>query len=146
MKLSPRFHLSMGLASIVTSLLLLAILLNMIPDRRAAVVQSRAALSEAVASSSTLFLRAGDYASIQNHLDFLILRNDEVLAATIHRNSDGSTLVVGDEQITSGQAVGVQSTETRMAMPILEGCIDIVLLAGRIFSFLWLPGPDAEGA
>ncbi len=121
MKLSPRFHLSIGLASIVTSLLLLAILLNMIPDRHAAVIQSRAALSEAVASSTTLFLKNGDYSSIQNHLEFLILRNAEVLAATIYRANDGTTLTVGDEKLVTEPSVDVQSTETRMTMPILSG-------------------------
>ena len=119
MKLSPRFHLSMGLASIVTSLLLLAILLNMIPDRHAAVVESRAALVEAVASSSTLFLQNDDYASINIHLEFLISRNADVVAASIYRNHDNASFVVGDESVVTDGDVAQQSTETRMAMPIL---------------------------
>ena len=96
-KLSAKFHLALGLTSIVMTLLLSATMLNLIPDRQKAVMSGRVALAESVASSSTLFLSKKDYPSIQTNLEFIINRNQDLLAATVVRGGDEIPLVIGDE-------------------------------------------------
>ncbi len=120
-KLSAKFHLAMGLTSIVTSLLLVATLLNLIPDRKQAVVDGRVALSESIASSSTLFLLNKDYSSITKNLEFSLSRNEDLIAASIRRQQDSKPLVIGDETVIVESTDGNSSTDSRVVLPILQG-------------------------
>ncbi|OED36768.1 hypothetical protein AB833_25470 [Chromatiales bacterium (ex Bugula neritina AB1)] len=124
-KLSAKFHLAMGLTSIVTSLLLVATLLDLIPNREQAVLDGRVALSESIASSSTLFLRNKDYSSITKNLEFALERNTDLIAATIRRQNDTTPLIVGEaaavtDDSTEDGSTEAASTESRVVLPILQ--------------------------
>lgn len=119
-KLSAKFHLAMGLTSIVTSLLLAAILLNMVPDRTQAVIDGRVVLSESIASSSTLFLLNKDHTSVTKNLEFNIERNPDLVAASIERNSDQQKISIGDESVILNSPQTSESTEARVVLPILQ--------------------------
>ncbi len=118
-KLSAKFHLAMGLTSIVTSVILLAVMLNLVPDRKQAVINGRIILAEAIASSSTLFLASEDYPSVAENLEFSINRNPDLLAATIKRQSDPQPLMFGDETAVTIDT-NAASTERRVVLPILQ--------------------------
>lgn len=120
-KLSAKFHLALGLTSIVMTLLLSATMLNMIPDRKQAVLAGRVALAESIASSSTLFLGKKDYTSITTNLEFVLSRNNDLLAATIKREQDEKPLVFGEESAADLNINTNQSTPSTMVLPILEG-------------------------
>lgn len=120
-KLSARFHLALGLTSIVMTLLLSATMLNMIPDRQKALIAGRTSLAESIASSSTLFLSKKDFTSIQSNLEFVISRNDDLLAATVKRSQDESPLIVGDATAVDPEFNATGSTESTMVLPILRG-------------------------
>jgi len=60
-------------------------------------MSGRVSLAESIASSSTLFLTQKDYSSIQSNLEFIIGRNDDLLAATVTRSDDATPLVIGQE-------------------------------------------------
>ena len=119
-KLSAKFHLAMGLTSIVTSLLLAAIILDMVPDRKQAVVDGRVVLSESIASSSTLFLLNDDYSSVTRNLEFNIERNPDLIAASIKRVSDEQPITIGDNSVVENSAQTSESTESRVVLPILQ--------------------------
>ena len=120
-KLSAKFHLALGLTSIVMTLLLSATMLNMIPDRNQAVLAGRVALAESIASSSTLFLGKKDYTSVTTNLEFVLSRNNELLAATIKREQDENPIVFGEQSAADININSHESTSSTMVLPILEG-------------------------
>ena len=120
-KLSAKFHLALGLTSIVMTLLLTATMLNLIPDRQNAVMSGRVALAESIASSSTLFISKKDYNSIQSHLEFIIGRHDDLLAASVTRSTDDTPLIIGDEAQIDPHFDTSASTPSTLVMPILQG-------------------------
>ncbi len=119
-KLSAKFHLAMGLTSIVLSLMLIAIFLNLIPDRRQAVIDGRAALSESIAASSSLFLQNRDLPSIRKNIEFILSRNDSINAAWIKRDNDRSGVVVGDSTLVDMHSTHTESTDSIIILPILQ--------------------------
>jgi len=138
-KLSAKFHLALGLTSIVMTLLLSATMLNLIPDRQKAVLSGRVSLAESIASSSTLFLSKKDYSSIQSNLEFVMSRNDDLLAATVSRNKDDAPLMIGDESAIDPNYDANISTPSTLVLPILEGDKEWGKIA------LFFTSPDGEG-
>lgn len=120
-KLSAKFHLALGLTSIVMTLLLSATMLNLIPDRQKSIVAGRTSLAESIASSSTLFLSKKDYSSIQSNLEFVISRNEDLLGATVKRTQDEVPLIVGDESAVDTEYDADASTLSTLVLPILQG-------------------------
>ena len=118
-KLSAKFHLALGLASIVTTLLLLATLLNLIPDRHQTLIEGRMQLAESIASSSTLFLSNKDYANIQINLEFVISRSDDLLGGRIQRANGDTPLLIGDDPSIDWNYNADASTESIFVLPIL---------------------------
>ena len=120
-KLSAKFHLALGLTSIVMTLLLLATVLNLIPDRQQAVLDGRLALAEAIASSSTLFLGKKDYQAIQSNLEFVISRHSDLRAASITREQHEKPLIIGEADAVDVDLKDGKSTPTTLVLPILQG-------------------------
>lgn len=139
-KLSAKFHLATGLTSIVTSVILIAVLLDLVPDRKQAVIDGRVILAESIASSSTLFLANEDYTSVAQNLEFSIERNTDLLAASIKREADAEPLLFGDPTAVIS-VEGTASTEQRIVLPILqdqEVWGEIVLFFDRAEGSGWL--------
>ncbi len=120
-KLSAKFHLALGLTSIVMTLLLSATMLNLIPDHQKATVAGRTALAESIASASTLFLSKKDHSSIQHNLEFVISRNDDLLGATVARAQDEAPHVFGDESAVDLDYDTKTPTNSTLVLPILHG-------------------------
>ncbi len=93
--LSARFHLTFGLSSLLTSVILVAMFLGFVPNRDTAVTEGRVALSEALASSSSMLLRKGDLTGIRASLEFIIDRNSELASVVLSRLRDSSDVVIG---------------------------------------------------
>jgi signal transduction histidine kinase/CheY-like chemotaxis protein len=111
-------RISIGLASIVTSILFAAHALGLVPDREDAVLHGRKALCEAEAVHCALALRQADGTLCRAALLSLLQRNPEVLSAAV-RGGDGRLLVeVGDHQMHWGEGPGEVSTLSHMQTPI----------------------------
>lgn len=116
--LSARFHISFGLVSLLTSVVLLATFAGFVPDRQQAVLQGRIALSEALASSSSMLLKRGDLAGIRSSLEFIVGRDDQLAGVVLHRNRDNSDVVFGaqsllnDETALNRESTGPVAVET----------------------------------
>ncbi len=93
--LSARFHISLGLSSLVTSVILLAVFLDFVPDRKTAVAEGRIAVSEALASSTSLLLERGNLTDIRSNLEFIVQRNSSLGSIELVRNRNNSTVVFG---------------------------------------------------
>lgn len=113
---NPKFYLSVGLVSLLISVLLLASFVGLLPERKKAIQENRAILSESVASSSSLFLQKNDFASIRANLEFVVQRTPDLLNATLTRFSDDSTVAFGDQSVEASS----EPTD-RLRVPLLRG-------------------------
>jgi PAS domain S-box-containing protein len=94
--LSTRTYISLGLVSLVSSALLAASFLGLVPDRMGAVREGRIALAESIAASSTALLSSADPGRLEDVLRFVQKRNTSLLSVGL-RGSDGRlVLTVGD--------------------------------------------------
>ncbi len=119
--LSAKAHIAMGLAFLVTSALLAASFLGLVPDRTGAIRDGRAALAEAVAASGTALLTVGDIRLLESTLTLIVKRNPEIISAALRRNDGTIALAIGDHERNWIATAGEYSTETQMQVPILNG-------------------------
>jgi PAS domain S-box-containing protein len=120
-KLSARFYLSLGLVSLVMSLLLLAFFFGMVPDEGRIVRENRAALAESIAAYSTALLSQEQVEPLQATLTFVVERNPDLLSAGI-RTVDGQLVAAIGEHDRHWQGAGNQaSTESHIHVPIYAG-------------------------
>jgi PAS domain S-box-containing protein len=118
---STRFFVSLGLASLISSVLLLAFYLNIVPDRMGAVRLGRAALAEAIAASTSTFANQSDAARIQATLTFVVERNDDLLSAAV-RKADGVVVAQAGDHLKNWQDLsGPVSNDSQVQVPILAG-------------------------
>ena len=119
--LSTRFHLALGLSSLVLSILLLALYFGLVPDRDGAVRAGRLALAEAVAASSTALMDEQEDAQLRNLLGFIARRNPDLLSIGLRRADAVLLIEFGEhEGHWQTQRVGV-STDAQLVVPILQG-------------------------
>ena len=119
--LSTRTYISMGLVSIVSSALLAASFLGMIPDREGAVREGRVALAESVAASSTAILTSNDPRRLETVLRFLMKRNPDIESIGV-RKLDGTVVMAtaGHEQAwTAMESVHVAGAQIQV--PVWAG-------------------------
>src|SRR5262245_43397146 len=118
---STRFFVSLGLASLISSVLLLAFYLNIVPDRISAIRMGRAALAEAIAATSSTFASREDAPRIQATLNFVVERNADLLSAAV-RTSDGAVIAQAGEHGKNWQNLAdALSNDSQVQVPILAG-------------------------
>jgi PAS domain S-box-containing protein len=93
---NPRTYIALGLASIVTTTLLAASFLGLVPDRQGAVRAGRLALAEAVAASSAAFLSSSDPTRVEDVLRFIRKRNEDLHSIGL-RTRDGRLVAADGE-------------------------------------------------
>jgi len=114
-------HLAVGLAALVTSLLLAAAFLGLLPDRVGALRQGRTSLAEVAAAGATAMATRGDAQSLEAMLAFLRERNSEVLSAAV-RTHDGRLAAATDGHDARWQALADdRSTDEQVRVPIYAG-------------------------
>ena len=91
--ISARFRIAFGLICMLASVLLLAIVLGIVPDRRAAVLAGRADMCEAVAVNSSILVNRNDIRRLEAILQTIVARNDDLHSAAVRR-TDGRLAVV----------------------------------------------------
>lgn len=119
--LNAKTHIALGLAFLVTSTLLAASFLGLVPDRAGAIRDGRASLAEAMAASGTALLTVGDERLLESTFKLIIKRNPEIASAALRRNDGNIALQVGDHETRWVATTGEYSTETQMRVPILAG-------------------------
>ena len=116
--LSTRFRIVVGLASLLVSVMLGAMALALVQDRRTAVLEGRNQLCEAIAVNSSVLVNRGDIRRIQAILTVLVSRHDEILSAGI-RQVDGELVVdVADHGSGWQQKVTDHSTDSQVYVPL----------------------------
>nr|WP_283254291.1 PAS domain-containing sensor histidine kinase [Ramlibacter paludis] len=110
---NTKTYISLGLASIVSTALLAASFLGLVPDRQSAVREGRVALAESVAASSAALLGGSDPARLEEVLRFIQKRNDDLLSIGLRTRDGRLVLAVGEHArnwvpVESGQVRDAQ--------------------------------------
>jgi PAS domain S-box-containing protein len=118
---STRFYLTLGLVSMMTSLLLVAIYLNLVPDRAGAVRAGRAALAEVIAATGTTMLSPADQPRLQALLNFVVERNHDILSAGVRTASNKVVVQVGNHLQLWKPLIDDRSTDSQLLVPLWNG-------------------------
>jgi PAS domain S-box-containing protein len=94
--LGTRTYIALGLASLVSTALLAASFLGLVPDRAGAVREGRIALAESLAASSTALLARSDLRRLEDVLRFVKERNASLLSAGLRSREGRLAVAAGD--------------------------------------------------
>lgn len=121
-QIGPITRISLGLVSILISLVLVAdIVLGVAPGRAQGERQTRQRVAENLAIQIAGLLQAGDYAMVGKTMQLVINRDDDIRAISVRRH-DGSTVIQrGQAGDLAAAAFGEQSTANHLRVPVLAG-------------------------
>ncbi len=120
-KLKTKLLITLGLSSLLSSVLLLALFAGFIPDRDGAIRAGRAALSEAIAANTSAMIAQSQLEQAREILTFLVERNEDLLSAAVRRG-DGEVLAyAGDHAAQWSEMAGDHSTDFQLQVPIFSG-------------------------
>ena len=120
--IATKTHVAFGQAFLLVTLVLVAIMLDLVPDRLGAQREGRAALAEAIAASGSSMLLEADLKRMKATLRFVVDRNPDLLSAAVRR-PDGTVVVsVGDHLRRWANRDSVYSTDSEIMVPLwVEG-------------------------
>ena len=119
--LTTRFRLSTGLAGLVASLIMLAILVGIVPDKVAAMRDARASLAEAIAANTSLLVSQTDLRRMSQIMRLIVNRNADLLSAGL-RDQNGQLVVATDDHDGNWLPMaGQHSNDSQVVVPILAG-------------------------
>ena len=94
--ISTRVRIVFGLTNLMVSILLLAMALGIVPDRREAVIEGRSRLCEAMAINSSVLIGRDDLRRLQAILTVLDTRHEEILSAGVRTTSGELLIDIGE--------------------------------------------------
>jgi signal transduction histidine kinase/ActR/RegA family two-component response regulator/HPt (histidine-containing phosphotransfer) domain-containing protein len=120
--IATRTHVAFGQAFLLLTLVLVAMMLGLIPDRMAAQREGRAALAEAIAASGSSLLLETDLKRMKATLRFVVDRNPDLLSAAVRRPDGTVVLSVGDHLRRWANRDSEYSTDSEIMVPLwVEG-------------------------
>jgi PAS domain S-box-containing protein len=117
---STRSRIALGLSGILVSLLLLAAMIGLVPDRHGAVRDGHARLAEAIAVNASIFITSADIRRMQANLQMIVDRNDDIFSAAVRR-TDGETVVEIGDHHEQWQTLEEDKSSAQVTVPIYEG-------------------------
>jgi PAS domain S-box-containing protein len=114
-------RVTMALVCIQSSVLILASVVGLIPDRRAITMDGRVRLCESIAINCSYLISINQTRQLPNILERIAERNSELLSLGL-RKADGKLLVeLGEHQSAWGTITIDHSTDTHLFVPIYSG-------------------------
>jgi len=118
-RLNARFFVSMGLVSLLASVMLLAMYLGFIPDHHATIRNARGTLAETIAVSTSTLIGQSDVESAKAVLEFIVKRNAELDSVAVIKADGEAVVTIGDHTRWKPLDGGV-STDAQIQVPILS--------------------------
>ena len=119
--LTAKFHIALGQAFIVVSLLLSAQFIGLVPDRVGAIRESRAALAEAIAVNSSAFITQKDIVRLKADLELIVARNGDIQSAALKYKNGQSIVLIGNHDQYWQTESDEYSSESQLLIPIWSG-------------------------
>ena len=118
---ATKIRISVGLVGMVISLMLVASLIGLAPDRFLIISQQRAALTEALAVNGSAFITLSYMVRLETDLELVVDRNEDILSAGI-KNAEGEFVVlVGNHVDQWTDAATTEDTGAQFSVPLIEG-------------------------
>src|SRR5262245_11094036 len=118
-RLNARFFVSMGLVSLLASVMLLAMYLGYIPDHNATIRQARATLAETIAVATSTLIGQDNVKAAEAVLEFTVKRNKDMVSAAVIKANGEAVAVIGDHAQNWQELEGGISTDAQIQVPIL---------------------------
>ena len=119
--LTPKVRITMGLVGVMTSLVMLAFFLNIIPDRKSAIRQGRAVLAETIAVYSTALVKTAESKRLRDDFNLLADRNKDLLSLALRHESGNVFVSTGDHADQWKEMTGEYSKDSQVRVPIWAG-------------------------
>ena len=120
-RLNVKHRVALGLVGLTVSLVMVAFVLDLIPDRASAVREGRAALAEAIALHSTVAVMSNNVQHLEADFKLLADRNADLLSLAL-RHQNGQILAATEGHADHWQEmVGEYSKDTQVQVPIWAG-------------------------
>lgn len=116
--LSPRFHITFGLCSLLTSVVLLAYMIGVLPNHEVTESRTRVSQAETISSTVSILLQQEQgVGGIPNLLNFVVERNQNLFAidVAVERNDDTKRFGVSNGVLDSEEKVGI------ISVPLFRG-------------------------
>ncbi len=94
---TTKFRITIGMVSIIITVLLLAVFLGLFPDERKARLEARVSLAEIVAANSTLMISQRNIVRMKTLLELVVERNEDIVRAVITDSSAEEVVIIGSE-------------------------------------------------
>ena len=117
---NPVLRLTFGLVALTASLLLVAQVLGLLPDRSGLQLEARKKFCESLAVQLSWAASRNDMRSIQSTLTSVVERNDELLSAAIRTSSNVLKASEGEHSVYWDGRNDGKSTATHVQVPILH--------------------------
>lgn len=119
--LNAKARITLGLVGLMISLTMLAFFLKIVPNKYAADVERRTAISETIAVYSTALVKTARVQRLKDDFELLATRNDDLLSLAL-RHTNGNLLVATGEHAELWQKMsGEFSTGSQVKVPIFSG-------------------------
>ena len=119
--LSTKSRMTIGQVSLLVSVLLTASLFGWMPDRLGAIRDGRAALAEAIATNSSIFITQKDIDRLEGILSLVVERNEDLLSAALRTEAGQWLVTIGDHEEHWRDDDSEFSTNTQVTVSIWEG-------------------------
>jgi len=119
--LNTKVRIVIGQVGLITSLVMLAFFLNLVPDKVSAVREGRTTLAESIAVYSTEMVIIADIERMDGDFNLLVERNTDLLSLALRR-ADGFFLVETEGHSDNWEPMtGEYSKESQVRVPIWSG-------------------------
>jgi PAS domain S-box-containing protein len=112
------FRVSLGVASLMLSILFAAHAIGLLPDRDGALLEKRRAVCEALAINCSHAVQKKDIQTLRASTEQIVARNPEILSAGIRGPDNKLVVEIGDHARNWSGAPDGHSTPTNMYVPI----------------------------
>jgi signal transduction histidine kinase/DNA-binding NarL/FixJ family response regulator len=117
-RLNAKARIAIGQVGLLISILLAASFLGLVPNQQLAIREGRAALAEALAANSSALLTQKDIRRLENDLELVVVRNEDLLSAGLRMESGRLVASVGSHKNNWQRNVSEYSTDSQVKVPI----------------------------
>ena len=120
-QITARTRLVFGQTCLLVSILLVAIALQLVPERKQAVIDGRATLCENIAVSSSHLVAKNELRMVGSVLQAIVDRNPDVLSVAVRRTRGQLLIEAGDHEENWNPVAHGRSDESNVFVPVYAG-------------------------
>lgn len=116
-----KVQIAIAQAFLLASIVILAAIFGLVPNRRAAEMQGRAKLCEALAVNTAILVNRNDIESLHAMLETVVARHPRMLSVAVQREGGKRIVEVGDHAANWNPIADEVSVDTQLSVPIRNG-------------------------